>query len=429
MRDFVVVAIVLGVLPRVFMRPYVGILLWSWIGYMNPHKLAWGWARDLPLAEVAAIATCIGMLFSSERKQFPIRGITLLWLVMFAYFTLTTTLAIYPEFAWEQWSKVVKIQLVALLTLVLINDRTKVRQLVWVIALSLAFFGVKGGLYTLRTGGGGRVWGPPGGFIEGNNELALALLMILPLLFFLRRHDPRPWVRNSLLVVICLTVLSIIGSFSRGALLGLIACGLFLGLKSRRRVPVILAALVATVAMFFVMPQSWWDRMGTIHTYQEDNSAQGRLDAWTLAIKVADARPFGGGFNFWTADVYNAYGAKFIKPQYAHSIYFQVLGEHGWIGLVLFLSLFLGTWRMGSRIIRAAKTAPEFEWERDLASMVQVSLVAFAVGGAFLGMAYFDLPYHLVGIMVIMMTYMAKAVPNQVASDNLPTHGAAFSRR
>lgn len=410
MRDFVVVAIVLGMVPIVLAKPHVGILLWSWLGYMNPHKLAWGWARDFPLAEIAAIATFVGLVFSREPKRFSLNGVTCIWLVLTTWFTVTTVTAFNSEAAWEQWEKVAKIQLVALLTLVLINNRQRLGQLVWIIVLSLGFFGVKGGLYVIRSGGDtGRVWGPPGGFIEGNNELALALLMVLPLMFFLWRREERPLLRYLLIGMICLTVVSVLGSFSRGAFLGLLACGVFLMLKSQRRVPVAIAVAVAAFTMAVIMPQSWWDRMGTIQTYQEDSSAQGRLGAWSLATKVANANPLGAGFDFWSPEVYEAYGVDFVKAQDAHSIYFEVLGEHGWLGLVLFVSLLTATWRCGSRLIRSTTGQPELEWERDLVRMSQVSLVAYAVGGAFLGLAYFDLPYHVVGIVVIMSTYVRMA--------------------
>lgn len=417
MRDFIVVAIVIGAVPFILARPYIGILVWSWIGYMNPHKLAWGWARSMPLAEIAAVPTMLGLLFSREKKRVPISAVTIVWAAFLIFLTVSTFVAIYSEAAWSQWTKVAKIQLVAILTLVLITDRQRLHRLIWVIVLSIGFFGVKGGLYVLRTGGStGRVWGPPGGFISGNNELALALLMVLPLMFFLRRHESRGWVRHAMLLVIGLTVVSVIGSFSRGALLGLIACGVFLWLKSSRKLPVAIAIAVGSVVVFALMPQTWWARMGTIETYQEDSSARGRLDAWTLAFRVANDRPFGGGFDFWSPDVYNAYGVGFIKAQDAHSIYFEILGEHGWVGLLLFLGLIATTWRAGTKLVKATRSSPDLEWERDLAKMLQVSLIAYMVGGAFLGLAYFDLPYHLIGMMVIMSDYLARRGDLPVAS-------------
>jgi putative inorganic carbon (HCO3(-)) transporter len=162
---------------------------------------------------------------------------------------------------------------------------------------------------------------------------------------------------------------------------------------------------VAVAAMTSLMPQSWWDRMDTIETYQQDSSAQGRLAAWSLAVKVANTRPLGGGFDFWSPDAYESYGVDYVKAQDAHSIYFEVLGEHGWPGLLLFLVLLLAAWRGASSLIHTSASQPHLEWEADLARMVQVSLVAYMVGGAFLGLAYFDLPYHLIGMIVIMREY------------------------
>ena len=350
------------------------------------------------------------MLMSPEKKRLPMTRTTVIWLCLIALCTTTTFFAFYPDEAWIQWQKFIKVQVVALLTLVLINSRERLRQLIWIIVLSIGFYGAKGGFYVLRTGGEtGRVYGPPGGFVSGNNELALALLMILPLMFFLRRHESNVSVRRGLWLLIALTVISILGSFSRGAFLGLLGCGAFLWLKSHKKFPIAVATVIAAVAMLFLMPQSWWDRMGTIETYDQDSSAQGRLDAWRLAVVVANDRPLGGGFNFWSAEIYDSYGVAFIKPQYAHSIYFQMLGEHGWPGLLLFLAMIGATWMQARRLIRQTSSTTDLAWENDLCRMVQVCLVAYMVGGAFLGLAYFDLPYHLVGMVVIVSDYLARA--------------------
>jgi putative inorganic carbon (HCO3(-)) transporter len=93
---------------------------------------------------------------------------------------------------------------------------------------------------------------------------------------------------------------------------------------------------------------------------------------------------------------------------FAHSIYFQVLGEQGFVGLFLFLLLGLLAWRTGSKVINAAKDVPENKWAADLAAMGQVSLIGYATAGAFLGLAYFDLPYHLVVIIVLTKVLLIK---------------------
>jgi probable O-glycosylation ligase (exosortase A-associated) len=143
--------------------------------------------------------------------------------------------------------------------------------------------------------------------------------------------------------------------------------------------------------------------MHTIQSYDQDASAGGRINAWWAAWNVAIARfPLGGGFKMWELDVFAIYAPNPLQLQVAHSIYFQVLGEHGFMGLFLFMSIFVLAWRYGVNIIRVTKNKPELQWARNLAAMVQVSLIGYAVGGAFLSLSYFDLPYYLVLILVVL---------------------------
>ena len=410
MRDILVTLVVFGLLPVVLMRPPVGILLWSWLGYMNPHRLTWGFAYDFPFAQLTAIATIVGFVFWREPKKFPVNSTTIIWLLFTFWFTLTTFFALDWDAAWYGWDRAIKIQLIALLTLVIMRREDRVRALVWVIALSLGFFGLKGGLYTFRTGAEHRVWGPVGSFIQDNNALALALIMTLPLIWFLFLHYRNRYLRTGLIIVALLTLLSILGSYSRGALLAGSAMLFFLWIKGRYKLKVGLVLLIIMPFLIAFMPQQWFERMKTIETYQQDKSAMGRITAWEFAIDMANQRPTGGGFEAFTEENYWRFSpdiAEQIKNrdnryQGAHSIYFRVLGEHGYVGLLLFLALGISAYRTASRVIRRAREHPELGWAADLAAMLQVSLVGFAVGGAFQGLTYFDLYYHLVGLLVLL---------------------------
>jgi len=154
--------------------------------------------------------------------------------------------------------------------------------------------------------------------------------------------------------------------------------------------------------MAAIMPQQWYDRMSTIKTYQEDDSALGRINAWHTAFNVATDRITGGGFEaFTSAATFRQFAPDPMRVHDAHSIYFEVMGEHGFLGLGLFMLLGLFTWIRGSQIIRSCKQDPERKWAADLAAMIQVSLIGYAAGGAFLGLAYFDLPYHLMIIVLL----------------------------
>ena len=128
----------------------------------------------------------------------------------------------------------------------------------------------------------------------------------------------------------------------------------------------------------------------------------GRINAWWTAFNCANARITGGGFEMWHDKAYDNYAPDPTNVRDVHSIYFEVLGEHGWPGLVLFLSLIGLTWtKCGSMIRMSKKIGKEALWGRDLGQMIQVSLVAYLSAGAFLGLAYFDYVYHLVAIVVM----------------------------
>jgi probable O-glycosylation ligase (exosortase A-associated) len=270
--------------------------------------------------------------------------------------------------------------------------------------LSIGFYGVKGGMFTLRGGGAQHVLGPSGSFIEGNTEIGLALVMMLPLMRYLHLTTEHRWIRRGLVVMMLLTGVAVLGTQSRGAFLAVGAMIAFLWLKSERKlIPGLVIASAATLTLMF-MPETWWARMATTLDYQNDSSAMGRINAWQFAINLTMDRPIvGGGFNTFTPSLFRVYAPNPTAFHDVHSIYFEALGEHGYVGLMLFLLLALLTWRAGSRLIRLSQ-APEEAWARRLGAMAQVSLIGYWTGGAFLGLAYFDGYYLIISLLVLALT-------------------------
>jgi putative inorganic carbon (hco3(-)) transporter len=408
MRDILLTLIVFGSLPVILVRPFVGLLVFAWLGYMNPQKLSWGFAVNIPFAYIVAITTLVALLLSREPKRFPVTELTAAWLLFIVWMGITTMFAFYPDLAWLQYEKVLKIQLMSFAILVLVTTPERVRTFIWVIVLSLGYYGVKGGVFTVLTGGAYHVWGPEGTFIGGNNEIALALLMVLPLMHYLRVTSKSRWVRIGLLVAMVTCVLSIFGSQSRGALVGGLAMAVFLWLKSHRKLMVGVALVLLIPAVFTFMPEKWHERMSTIENYQTDDSAMSRIQTWRMAFNLANDKPLGGGFELWTEETFGRYSPDKPEPHDGHSIYFKVLGEHGWFGLALFLFIGAAAWRTGSWIVRASRNSEEMRWLSDLARMMQVSLAAFAVGGAFLGLSYFDLYWNLIAVLVACKAMLQK---------------------
>jgi len=154
--------------------------------------------------------------------------------------------------------------------------------------------------------------------------------------------------------------------------------------------------------------------MGTIQNYDELQSVQGRFNAWWMCWNLAKDRfPIGGGFAIYEPDVFARYAPDPLDLHAAHSIYFQVLGEHGFMGLALFLMIFGATYWNARWVVRHSAGRPELRWANDLARMIQVALVAYAVGGAFLSLSYFDLPYY----MAIAASAARVVVGRQLAGD------------
>ena len=399
MRDIVILLVVLYLVPAILMKPHRGPLAWAWVSMMVPHRLAWGFAYSLPVAQLMGVATLIAFAFSKERKPPPWCGPTKFLLYFYICTCLTTLWALNQTGdAFAMWSKVTKIHVMLWVTMALLSGEKQIRSLVWVVAMSIGFYGIKGGLFTIRSGGGQRVWGPTGSFIGGNNELALALVVVMPLMYFLYTTVEAKWGRRALMTSLVLIAFSVLGSQSRGALLALTTMALVLGLRGKRPVLTTVTIMTLGLALVAFMPENWSNRMHTITTH-EDHSAQSRLYTWKMILNLISQRPWGAGYDFWTYEVWSRYAVtEWTLPYSPHSIYFQALGEHGVIGFFLYLGIGFSTWRTASKLIAETKGVPELKWVVVLMQCIQVSVISFAVGGAFLGLVNFDVPYYLAAI-------------------------------
>lgn len=401
-RDIVIFAIVFGALPFAFWRPYIGVLLWTWLAYMNPHRLSWGLAYDFPFSQIVAIVTLIGITVTRSWRPIPSYSVVVIWATFFMWTIMTTLTAVNAKGAAEEWGRWWKINLLSFVMISVMQSRRKIELMALVIAVSLGFYGVKGGIFGIATGGRFMVLGPPGSFIEGNTVIGLALIMVLPLIGFLWLEAKNRWAKLAAAGSMILTAVAIIATSSRGALLGLVAMTVFLAIKSRRLIQLGIVSIVFGAVTLSVMPQAWFDRMGTIIDYEQDGSAMGRINAWWFAFNLAVDKPIlAGGFNTFIPRLFRQYAPEPDDFHDAHSIYFEVLAEQGFIGLALFLALGITAYRTGSWIIRRCGDRQDLDWARNLAGMLQTSIVGYAVCGAFLGHAYFDFYYNLIVLLIL----------------------------
>jgi probable O-glycosylation ligase (exosortase A-associated) len=404
LRDIVVTLIVFASLPVCFARPWIGVVMWYWIGYMNPHRLAWGFAYDFPFAQLVAIATLAGLLVTRDRRPLPMVRETWLLLGLCSLFTLSTIFALYPDQAWEMWEKVAKIMLFTFLTMILCQERERLRVLLLTIALSLGFYAVKGGIFTLTTGGVHRVQYPGATSMGGNTGLGLALDMALAMFFFLAREETNRWLKRLLQVMGLFAVPSILFSYSRGAVLGFGAVMVALGLRSRRKGLAVAGILAVALFVWYFAPQQWFERIETIQRHEEDMSARMRWESWYVFYRVGLDRPLlGAGFWGPAADqVFYAYLPDAIRAQNAHNSYLNVLGEHGVIAFALYVALILSCLVTLQRLQRPWRRVAPPGWVVSYAAAIQVGIVGYIVAGTFLSAAYLEFFYNLVALTVVL---------------------------
>lgn len=416
LRDIVLGIVILVAGLYALRRAWAGILLWTWISTMSPHRYTWGMLASAPVAAFSGGVALLGLAFTKKRRS-PFIGLPITIFAFFvAWMTLSWLMGYDVSEDYVQWNKCIKIYLMIFVTVALLQTKEHIMAFAWVLIGSLAILGAKGGFFTLTTLGNYRVWGPPGSFISDNNEFALALIMTIPLIYFLQLQVTKKAWRNVLNIIILLCAVSAFGSYSRGALLAIIAMGGMFWWRSPKKGEVAIFIVIISIMMIPMLPEQWWARMNTISEYQADGSAMGRINAWGVAWEVALHNLFGGGMSYQHQEFFLLYGKYEAIVRAAHSIYFQILGNHGFIGLFLFLLLWIITYRDAGWLRKNACSNPHTLWAAQLGAMAQVSLVGYTVGGAFLSLGYYDLPYNIMALVVMAKKWVTSK--SELTEDN-----------
>lgn len=438
MRDYALLAILLALIPIILMRPWVGILAWFWVGLMAPHGLTWGFMRQFPIATLIGVVTLTALFLAKDRRPIPVTREIIMLGMLVVYTALTSALAILPEDAWQFWIQFMKILLITFVTPMLVYGQQRILLLLLVITFSIAFFGFKGGIFAISTGGSHMVLGPPGSYLAGNTYIGVAMIMVLPLVLSSARMFHRQWVDLgwSLIrpyykpigwvfyVTFWLTAIAILATHSRGALLGLLVIVPFLFLHMKHKILMGTLALVAVAVIGVSAPEPLMERWQTIGSYEEDGSAMQRIQAWGANWNMAVERPMTGmgfrntymGYDWWIS--YANFEGVWRHVLSPHSIYFGVLGAHGFVGLAIYLILIGFTFFTLNRIRRTALQRTGQLWMAEYAWAMQIGLIGYLAAGAFLDVAYFNLLYAFVALAVIMRRELEEAPSAQEAKVN-----------
>ena len=391
MRSLALLTMFLVYLPPVFLQPFCGILLWTWFSIMNPHRLVWGFGANLPYALIIALTTLLSWLLSREPKTPPRSWITVGLIGLMITTSIATFLALSPAAAFEKWDAVIKTLFMSILTLALLTNRIRIHAFIWALVISLGYFGVKGAAFSIVTGGSFLVFGPESTMIYDNNHLAVALIMAVPLMYYLQLHSKYLWVRLGLFIMLGMTMIAAVMSYSRGGLLAMIVMGIIIWWRSPKKLGLSLLIVIVAGGIALMAPEKWFDRMNTIATYEEDNSAMSRIEIWKAGLAIVAKNPFfGGGYRVtYSQPILDEY-APGTEFRAIHNSHLEVLVENGVIAFFFHLLLIGGTWFYASRVRRLTYGRPDVAWARDLASMLQTSLAVYVSGGMFLSLGYYD---------------------------------------
>jgi probable O-glycosylation ligase (exosortase A-associated) len=412
-RDLIVQAIIYGSLPVILFRPFFGLMVYSWLAYMRPQDMAWGASRSLPLSQWVALAMLAGLVLMLGRERLlTLKLQTVLLILLAGWISLSTLNALVPAMAQDVYGHYWKAILITVLTTGLVRDRRRLYLLLLVIVFSIGFLGAKRGLFGLLRGGV-RFTDGPGGFMNDNNSFALVLCMVLPLLVGFAVAEGRKSVRIVAAVAAGLCLLSVLFTFSRGGLLTLCLVGGLLVWRSRRRLLVGgVLALGLSCFLFFTsdkMTAEYVDRAESITNYEQDGSAQGRLNSWVTSWRVfLDYPVFGVGPNNFAA-VFDRYSPAPGRFRVAHNSYLQLLAECGLPSVLLFVgALAAAYWRL-----QKLRRATHLPWVEVQARMFQISILGYVLGSMFLNQAYNELIYHLIGLSVSLEVVAASSVSDE----------------
>ncbi len=413
MRDLLVAGFIVATLPTCFRRPFIGLLVFTLLAYMRLQDLTWGWARYERWSFYVAIVTMAGFILGAGERKFmlpDLRCWMMVGLIVLVGLSLVTSRFFLPSdlTLYIEYCKVVG---VALFTTGVVRNREYLRILVYVVALSFGFFGVKNGLAFILSGFRMEIIAGPGGALTDRNDFSLALCMGLPLLLHLGLSEKRQILRRVLLLTIPLTALTIISTHSRGAFLAMGATAMAIAWRSKNRFAGFGLVFLCAGAAWMAAPASYKDRISTISEYQTEGSARGRIEAWKVAGHMIVAKPLlGVGFNKFQQE-YNTYdptralesdGSKNAEgTRVAHNSYLQIWAECGTPAFLIYMLLIVMSFIDLSVVRREAERRYHSSWILSYANMFEAGLVAFVVGAVFLNRAQFDLFYQFVAIIIV----------------------------
>jgi len=432
MLDLVFAAYLCGLLLLGLRRPFIWVLAYLYVDIVAPQMIAWGFLTSLPISLLVFVAAFGGWLVFDSKKGARVNYRQGLMFLLLVYCAFTTYTADFPVEAQAKWDWVWKALVFAIFLPLTLRTRLRIEAAILVMVLSAAAIIIDGGIKTALGGGG---YGTLRLLVNNNTGLyegsiiSCVAISIIPLILWLTRHGtiyPPDWrVKVFAVCLIFACVLMPIGTQARTGLV----CFAFLCLISLRTVKrrFLYLGLMGAAGLLVLpfLPHSFTERMGTIENHQSDESASTRIAVWNWTLDYAKHHPLGGGFEAYLANKleYNTVSAdtsgsttivriQKVKDQGRayHSSFFEMLGEQGFPGLILWLWIQAsGIWHM--ELVRRrwkGRKGPDEQWQAPLANALQQAHLVYLVGSLFVGIAFQPFVLMLVGLQCGLWSYLKR---------------------
>lgn len=399
MRDIILwIAIPLSLIWGLVSAP-VSVIILNWICFQRPYDFSWGFWQTAPVFQLALAVTITSNFFRGNlRFRFPL--LLVIYIIFLCSITISTFLAFSSERAWLTYKAFLPSMWVTpIVMFATIHDLQLLKWVIWVSAGGIGFNAFKTGL-TMTVSGGGHLTDQISGFVGDNNVFGLVLCLVVAIILGLRESVPKKWWLQILFYIsLIFIILCIIYTKSRGALLSLGITLFLASLLSGKPIRNLLLILLIVYVGYQFIPSDYFDRFSTLKNVEADESAMGRFENWELSWNEALNYPF-FGVGPDNHIPYNKSIQSEVQVRVAHSVYFQILGELGFIGLGFYL-WFVGlglwtlfrTWRV---MIPVAMNNPDLAWVRDVALWMTCAYVGYIFGSGFLNMLYIEFPWYVV---------------------------------
>jgi probable O-glycosylation ligase (exosortase A-associated) len=428
-RDLAFVGFLFALLGIGFRRPFVFVLTYVYIDIVAPQRLTYYMLNSVPISLITVALAVLAWLFVDDKKDSRFGPRQAMMTMLLIYCGITTTMADFPINAADKWGWAWKALAFAIFLPLTLRTRLRIEALALFMILSASAIIIVGGIKTLASGGG---YGVLNLMVSNNvglyesSSISMASICIIPLILFLRKYGtifPPEWRVNlfcTALIFACLLIP--IGTQARTGLVCIGVLALLTLRSTKRRFLYIFLSVAVSLVVIPYLPASFSKRMETIQGYKSDQSASTRVAVWKWTLDYVKEHPMGGGFDAYRGnnirfetvtqdetggqtDVESS--VKTDKARAYHSAYFEMLGEQGYPGLILWLLIHgIGLIRM--EIVRRRFRDPPAESERwigALAEALQHAHIIFLVGALFVGIALQPFAYMLVGLQIGLDTY------------------------